>query len=122
MLALPTEPYGQIYVGLKGPVSDMYALLTSRSEPVQAVTVCGPAGLGKFPCSCSAVTAHADYEALHSHNHNWCAGKATLAVTTARHMIAQARWENAYFADLRMCVSASEAGFQLLSGAPPFSY
>ena len=37
-------------------------------------------------------------------------------MATARHMVGQALWENAYFADLRMCVSASEAGFQLLSG------
>ena len=34
-------------MGLEGPIADISALLTSRSEPIQAVTICGPAGIGK---------------------------------------------------------------------------
>lgn len=116
VVALPREPSGQL-MGLAGPVSDMSALLTSRAEPIQAVNICGPAGIGKLIrcCLVMMVHCHSLHDALIK---GVCrrAGKATLALATARHMLAQARWDNAYFADLRMCVSASEAGFQLLSG------
>ena len=45
------------------------------------------------------------------------AGKATLGLAAARQLVACAHWENAYWADMAGAVSASEAAFQLLSGA-----
>jgi hypothetical protein len=44
-------------------------------------------------------------------------GKATLGLHVARHMVAAGHWESAHMADVRVCVSASEAAYQLLAGA-----
>ena len=45
------------------------------------------------------------------------AGKVTLGLHVARHMVAAGHWESAHMADMRVCVSASEAAYQLLAGA-----
>lgn len=39
-----------------------------------------------------------------------------MGLASARHLVACAHWENAYWADMTGAVSASEAAFRLLAG------